>query len=170
MKSRLPFQIDAKAEDSRARAARIQTLHGELTTPVFMPVGTQATVKGQTRESLEESGAQIVLANTYHLMLRPGQEVFERFGGIHRFMGWEKPVLTDSGGYQVYSLAGSRRIDEEGATFESYVDCRSTRINPEISIGMQRSIGSDIMMAFDQCIDARAGGREAREAMGRTHR
>src|SRR5580704_1612792 len=116
----LNFTIDKASTGSRARAATFQTLHGEVQTPVFMPVGTQATVRAQTVESLKASGSRILLANTYHLLLRPGPEVFKKFGGIHRFMNWDGPVLTDSGGFQIFSLSGSRRISEAGAEFQSY--------------------------------------------------
>ncbi len=120
--ARLNFTLEREAGGSKARAATFQTLHGEVETPIFMPVGTQATVKAQTVDSLKATGARVLLANTYHLLLRPGPEVFKRFGGIHRFMNWDGPVLTDSGGYQIFSLAHSRVMNEEGARFQSYVD------------------------------------------------
>src|SRR5512141_1617976 len=120
--NRLPFTPEAETPETRARAATFQTIHGAVQTPIFMPVGTQATVKAQTVESLKISGARLLLANTYHLLLRPGVEVFKKFGGIHRFMNWDGPVLTDSGGYQIFSLPHSRALDEEGARFKSYVD------------------------------------------------
>ena len=119
---RLQFKLENTASGSRARATRFRTLHGEVKTPVFMPVGTQATVRGQTVGTLKQTGSQVLLANTYHLLLRPGAEVFQKFGGIHRFMNWDQPVLTDSGGFQIFSLPNSRRMNEEGASFQSYVD------------------------------------------------
>lgn len=168
--SRLQFRMAAHATDSRARAATFHTLHGEVSTPLFMPVGTQATVKAQLPEALEAAGSQILLANTYHLLLRPGPEVFHRVGGIHRFMNWERPVLTDSGGYQIFSLPHSRSMSEEGAVFQSYVDGRTILLSPELSISTQRAIGGDIMMALDQCIPSTADERTAREALVITHR
>ena len=147
--SRLHFQLEATATGSRARAARFRTLHNEVLTPLFMPVGTQATVKSQPVEVLEACGSQILLANTYHLLLRPGPEVFERSGGIHGFMRWDRSVLTDSGGYQIFSLPHSRAMSEKGAVFQSYVDGRSILLSPELSIRTQLSIGSDIMMVLD---------------------
>ncbi|RYD38186.1 MAG: tRNA guanosine(34) transglycosylase Tgt, partial [Verrucomicrobiaceae bacterium] len=168
--SRLHFQLQAQATGSRARAAVFRTLHNEVRTPLFMPVGTQATVKSQLPETLEQSGSQILLANTYHLLLRPGPEVFEKFGGIHRFMRWNKSVLTDSGGFQIFSLPHSRSMSEEGAVFQSYVDGKTILLSPEKSIATQRSIGSDIMMVLDQCIPSTAGKKEARAALEITQR
>jgi queuine tRNA-ribosyltransferase len=167
---RLPFTLEREATGSQARAARFTTRHGEVQTPVFMPVGTQATVKGQTIHSLKATGSRVLLANTFHLMLRPGPEVFRKFGGIHRFMNWDGPVLTDSGGFQIFSLPGARRMTEEGATFQSYVDGDLHLLSPETSIAMQRAIGSDIMMVLDQCIASTAGHAEAEAAMELTHR
>lgn len=168
--SRLNFQLEAVATGSRARAATFRTLHNEVKTPIFMPVGTQATVRSQTRETLKQTGAQVLLANTYHLLLRPGAEVFERFGGIHNFMKWDRSVLTDSGGFQVFSLPHARKMTEEGASFKSYVDGTKILLSPERSIGMQKAIGSDIMMVLDQCIPSTAGRAEAEAAMQLTHR
>jgi len=170
MDSRLPFRVEAVAPGSRARAAVFQTLHNEVQTPLFMPVGTQATVKAQLPQTLEESGSQILLANTYHLLLRPGVEVFQRFGGIHRFMSWGRSVLTDSGGYQIFSLPHSRSMTEEGAVFQSYTDGRTILLSPEVSIGAQLAIGSDIMMALDQCVPSTAEEPVARAAVERTRR
>jgi queuine tRNA-ribosyltransferase len=135
-----------------------------------MPVGTQATVKSQTVDTLKETGSSVLLANTYHLLLRPGPEVFRKLGGIHEFMKWDRPVLTDSGGFQIFSLPHSRRMDEEGAWFKSYVDGKMIFLSPETSIDMQKAIRSDIMMVLDQCIPATAGREEARAAMELTHR
>ncbi|MDB6069537.1 MAG: tgt 2, partial [Verrucomicrobiales bacterium] len=168
--SRLDFRLEAVADGSRARAAVFRTLHNEVLTPLFMPVGTQATVKAQLPEALESSGSQILLANTYHLLLRPGPEVFERLGGIHGFMKWDRSVLTDSGGFQIFSLPHSRNMSEEGAVFQSYVDGKSILLSPERSILTQRSIGSDIMMVLDQCIPSTADRRAARAALGITQR
>ncbi len=168
--SLLPFTLERECPGTRARAGRFRTLHGDVETPVFMPVGTQATVKAQTVESLREAGTRIVLANTYHLLLRPGPEVFRRFGGIHAFMKWEGPVLTDSGGFQIFSLPRERNMREEGAEFLSYVDGRMLLLSPESSIETQKAIGSDIMMALDQCIPSTAGYAEAEAAMHLTHR
>jgi queuine tRNA-ribosyltransferase len=168
--SRLPFTLEKKSTGSQARAARFQTLHGEVRTPVFMPVGTQATVKSQTVETLKTTGSSVLLANTYHLLLRPGPEVFKKFGGIHNFMKWDGPVLTDSGGFQIFSLPGERAMNEEGARFKSYVDGTMYLLSPESSIAMQRTIGSDIMMVLDQCIPSTAAYPEAETAMELTHR
>ncbi len=168
--SRLDFTLEHTAAGSGARAARFQTLHGEVQTPVFMPVGTQATVKGQTIHSLKATGSRVLLANTFHLLLRPGLEVFEKIGGIHRFMNWDGPVLTDSGGFQIFSLPTSRQMTEEGATFQSYVDGEVHLLSPESSIAMQKAIGSDIMMVLDQCIPATAPRAEAEAALELTHR
>ncbi len=168
--SRLDFKLEKTATGSRARAARFQTMHNEVLTPTFMPVGTHAAVRAQRREDVLESGAQVMLANTYHLMLRPGVEIFERFGGIHAFMNWPRSVLTDSGGFQIFSLPGSRSISEDGAEFRSYVDQTVMRLSPETSIAAQRSIGSDIMMVLDQCVPSTVDRSTARAAMELTHR
>ena len=168
--ARLNFTLEREAGGSKARAATFRTLHGEVQTPIFMPVGTQATVKAQTVDSLKATGARVLLANTYHLLLRPGLEVFKRFGGIHRFMNWDGPVLTDSGGYQIFSLAHSRVMNEEGARFQSYVDGQAHLLSPESSIAMQQAIGGDIMMALDQCIPSTAPYAQAEAAMHLTHR
>jgi len=166
--SRLNFAIQGESAGSKARAAMFQTLHGEVKTPVFMPVGTQATVKGQTVESLKATGARVLLVNTYHLLLRPGPEVLRKLGGIHCFMNWDGPVLSDSGGFQIFSLPHSRAMQEEGARFQSYVDGKSYLLSPESSIEIQKTIASDIMMALDQCIPATAG-RSAPSAPERNH-
>jgi len=168
--SRLNFRVEARCGGTRARVGRFTALHGEVVTPVFMPVGTRATVKSQTVETLKATGAQVLLANTYHLLLRPGPEVFRRFGGIHKFMNWDQPVLTDSGGFQIFSLHRSREMNEEGARFQSYIDGKSFMLTPELSIDMQKAIGSDIMMVLDQCIPSTAGHDEAKAAMELTHR
>ena len=168
--TRLSFQLEAEATGSRARAARFTTLHSEIQTPIFMPVGTQATVKGLTVEHLREAGSEVLLANTYHLLLRPGTEVFSHVGGIHKFMNWGGSVLTDSGGFQIFSLSNERDITEEGAAFCSYVDGTRIVLSPERSIEAQRAIGSDIMMVLDQCIPSTSGHAEATQAMHLTHR
>jgi queuine tRNA-ribosyltransferase len=168
--SRLNFQLDAQASDSHARATTFHTLHGTIQSPLFMPVGTQATVKAQTQESLNASGSQILLSNTYHLLLRPGPDVFTKLGGIHRFMNWPGSVLTDSGGYQIFSLPHSRSMTEKGAVFQSYVDGQRILLSPELSIQTQRAIGSDIMMVLDQCIPSTADEKTARAALQVTQR
>ena len=168
--NRLNFRVEAVATGSRARAATFETLHNTVRTPLFMPVGTQATVKAQLPQTLEDAGSQILLANTYHLLLRPGPEVFQRLGGIHGFMSWRRSVLTDSGGYQIFSLPHSRAMTEAGAVFQSYTDGRTILLSPELSIGTQRAIGSDIMMALDQCVPSTADEATVRAALGITHR
>lgn len=168
--SRLNFKLEATATGSRARAATFTTLHGPVQTPIFMPVGTQATVKNQTVESLKTAGSNVLLANTYHLLLRPGAEVMRKFGGIHKFMNWDRPVLTDSGGFQIFSLSHSREMNEKGARFLSYVDNRPILLTPELSIDMQKAINSDIMMVLDQCIESTATHKDAKAAMELTHR
>ncbi len=168
--SRLQFQLDAQASGSRARATTFHTLHGTIRSPLFMPVGTQATVKAQTQETLHASGSQILLANTYHLLLRPGPDVFSKLGGIHKFMKWPGSVLTDSGGYQIFSLPHSREMTEKGAVFQSYVDGQRILLSPELSIQTQRAIGSDIMMVLDQCIPSTADEKAARAALQITQR
>ncbi|MEA3209366.1 MAG: queuine tRNA-ribosyltransferase [Chthoniobacter sp.] len=168
--SRLHFCLEAEATGSRARAGTFRTLHNEVQTPLFMPVGTKATVKAQLTQTLEDAGSQILLANTYHLLLRPGPEVFRRTGGIHGFMSWKRSVLTDSGGFQIYSLPHSRSMSEAGAVFQSYLDGRLILLSPEVSIETQKAIGSDIMMALDQCIPSTADEPTARAALGITQR
>lgn len=167
---RLNFKLEATATGSRARAGTFRTLHNEVKTPLFMPVGTQATVKAQTFDTLLDSGSQILLANTYHLLLRPGPEVFKSFGGIHKFTGWEKSFLTDSGGFQIFSLPHARNMKEEGAEFRSYVDGKVHLLSPETSIGTQIAIGSDIMMVLDQCIPSTADKVTAQAALEITYR
>jgi queuine tRNA-ribosyltransferase len=166
---RLKFRLDAQSPDSRARAGTFRTLHNEVQTPVFMPVGTKATVKAQLPRTLEEAGTQIVLANTYHLLLRPGSEVFRRIGGIHRFMSWDRAILTDSGGFQIFSLLHAHSMSEEGAVFQSYLDGRTILLSPELSVETQKAIGSDIMMALDHCIVSSADEKMARAATEMTH-
>jgi len=170
MKHLLGFQLEATAQGSRARAGRFRTQHNEVLTPLFMPVGTHATVRSQRVESLEASGSQILLANTYHLLLRPGLDVFRKMNGIHRFMNWNKSVLTDSGGFQIFSLPRSRKMTEEGAQFQSYIDGERILLTPELSIAAQQAIGSDIMMVLDQCVPGTVDHTEAKRAMELTTR
>jgi queuine tRNA-ribosyltransferase len=167
---RLGFQVLKESSGCAARTATFTTLHGRVETPIFMPVGTQATVKGLTPESLKTVGSNVLLANTYHLMLRPGVEVFKKFGGIHRFMNWDRPVLTDSGGFQIFSLSNERKITEEGAKFKSYIDGKTFLLSPEESIAVQKAIGSDIMMVLDECVPSTSSHSNARRAMLLTHR
>jgi len=148
------FKFDLLQTDPKsfARRGRIQTRRGVIETPIFMPVGTQATVKAMLPEGLKDIGAQIILANTYHLFLRPGHELIHRLGGLHAFMNWDRPVLTDSGGFQVFSLGDLRKITEEGVRFQSHLDGSSHELTPESSIAIQEALGADIIMAFDECI------------------
>ncbi|MBE0599324.1 MAG: tRNA guanosine(34) transglycosylase Tgt [Desulfuromonadales bacterium] len=150
----MSFSFDLLQTDPRssARRGRISTRRGAIETPVFMPVGTQATVKAVLPETLLEIGAQVILANTYHLFLRPGHERVQRLGGLHKFMHWPRPILTDSGGFQVFSLGKLRRISEEGVTFQSHLDGSTQVLTPESSIAVQEALGADILMAFDECI------------------
>ncbi len=154
----------------RARLGRLETPHGTIDTPQFMPVGTQATVKALTPGDLRAAGAQVILGNTYHLALRPTAEVIARLGGLHRFMSWDGPILTDSGGFQVFSLAHLRRIDDDGVTFASHLDGSEQRLTPERAIEIQELLGSDIAMTFDQPVDPALPHAEVQTAMERTHR
>jgi len=147
----LEFRITHKATDYRARAGEIKTPHGDFETPVFMPVGTQGSVKAVSPEDLNEAGVKIILSNTYHLYLRPGHHVIGRLGGLHRFMNWSGPILTDSGGFQVYSLTPLRKLSEEGVTFQSHIDGSRHFIGPEEAVDIQETLGADIIMAFDEC-------------------
>lgn len=162
------FAFTLVAKQERARAGTFTTPHGELLTPVFAPVGTQATVKAITPAQLNELDASLVLANTYHLYLRPGDELVKALGGLHHFMNWPKPMLTDSGGYQVFSLANNRKIDEEGVTFKSHIDGSTHRLTPEKSIAIQENLGADIIMAFDECAPP-YDRQYSQRAMARTH-
>ena len=147
----MSIRFELLGEDGRARRGRLHTPHGVVETPVFMPVGTQATVKGLTPEQVREAGAQIILGNTYHLTLRPGDEVIADLGGLHRFMAWNGPILTDSGGFQIYSLAPTRRIDDRAAVFRSHIDGTQIELTPERAIAIQENLGSDIAMCLDEC-------------------
>lgn len=192
------FDILSRDPHSRARAGVIQTAHGAIETPVFMPVGTQATVKTMTTDDLKATGAQIILGNTYHLYLRPGAEVIAEFGGLHGFMGWDRPIMTDSGGFQVFSLGSAlrdgvgkigdifpdedprrverpageplTRIDEEGVTFKSHLDGSTHRLTPQSSIKIQALLGADFILAFDECTSPLDDFAYTRQAMERTHR
>lgn len=162
------FSFELQAKNGRARAGLFHTPHGDLHTPVFAPVGTQATVKAVTPAQLAEIGASLVLANTYHLYLRPGHELVAEMGGLHRFMNWPHPILTDSGGFQVFSLEGTRKVDDDGVTFKSHLDGSIHRFTPEKSIEIQEALGADIIMAFDEC--APPHDRDyIQAAMQRTH-
>ncbi len=151
MKSALNFTISAKSRECGARLGRVETLHGHFDTPAFMPVGTRASVKGILPELVRQTGSQILLNNTYHLLLRPGPELIRTMGGVHRFMNWNGPILTDSGGYQAYSLADANAVDDDGVTFRSHIDGSMVRLTPERAIEVQNMLGPDIMMAFDDC-------------------
>lgn len=162
------FEYEIIARQGRARAGVFHTPHGNLPTPVFAPVGTQAVVKTLTPAQLSELGASLVLANTYHLYLRPGDELVAEMGGLHTFMHWPRPLLTDSGGYQVFSLAQTRKVDKDGVTFKSHVDGSTHRFTPEKSIAIQENLGADIIMAFDECADPN-DHTYIPKAMERTH-
>ena len=167
----LRFELSHRDRDSKARAGKITTDHGEILTPIFMPVGTVGSVKAVTQQQLkDEVKAQIILGNTYHLYLRPGLDVLEKAGGLHRFNGWDRPILTDSGGYQVFSLAGTRKIKEEGVTFQSHIDGSKHLFAPENVMDIQRSIGGDIIMAFDECPPGGSEFNYAKKSMELTHR
>lgn len=167
----LSFKIAAIDSRSKARIATITTDHGEIQTPIFMPVGTVGSVKAVTQRQLaEEVDAQIILGNTYHLYLRPGTEVLEAAGGLHRFMDWQRPILTDSGGYQVFSLAAKRKLTEEGALFQSHIDGSKHLFTPEKVMDIQRSIGADIIMAFDECPPYPSEYAYVKKSMALTHR
>lgn len=167
----MKFTLQATDPLTKARAGRMETAHGAIETPIFMPVGTAGTVKAvQQRELTESVGAQIILGNTYHLYLRPGLDVLQKAGGLHRFMGWERPILTDSGGYQVYSLTEVRKIREEGVTFRSHIDGSKHLFTPENVMDTQRIIGADIVMAFDECTPYPCDYGYASRSLDMTHR
>jgi len=167
----MQFTLEATDPASKARAGKMTLAHGEVETPIFMPVGTAGTVKGVHQHELaEDIEAQIILGNTYHLYLRPGLEVLEAAGGLHKFIGWDKPILTDSGGYQVYSLADTRKIKEEGVHFKSHIDGRKLFFSPEVAVDVQRTIGADIIMAFDECTPYPCDYDYAKRSMHMTHR
>jgi queuine tRNA-ribosyltransferase len=164
------FQVTKHDGTTQARCGRLETAHGHISTPVFMPVGTRATVKGLTPEMLRAAGTEILLANTYHLALRPGAETIASLGGLHEFMAWDGPILTDSGGFQVFSLAELGAIDDEGVTFKSHIDGRSIRLDPPGVVAIQEQLGADIIMAFDQCPALPADEKTLRTAVDRTVR
>ncbi len=167
----MEFIIQHTDKASKARTGVLKTAHGEIETPIFMPVGTAGSVKAvHQRELKEDIAAQIILGNTYHLYLRPGLEILQKAGGLHKFNGWDKPMLTDSGGYQVYSLSGTRKIKEEGVTFKSHIDGSTHIFSPEGVMDIQRKIGADIIMAFDECTPYPCAYEYARQSMDMTHR
>ncbi len=161
------FGFTLHTADGAARLGTVRTLHGDIRTPAFMPVGTVGTVKGLYLNQVEEAGADIILGNTYHLMLRPGAEQVAKLGGLHKFIGWERPILTDSGGFQVFSLGAMRKISEQGVEFSSPVDGDRVLLDPEISMRVQRDLGADIVMVFDECTPYEIDGRPATEAEAR---
>lgn len=162
------FEILKKDPKSRARAGKLYTSHGVINTPAFMPVGTQGTVKSVTPLQLKELGAEIMLSNTYHLFLRPGHELIKKFGGIHKFISWDKPMLTDSGGFQIFSLGGLRKLTDEGATFTSHIDGKKHLLTPERIMEIELAIGADIIMALDECAPYPCEKKQARVAVERT--
>lgn len=164
------FKLQKKDRTSGARLGTISTSHGEINTPIFMPVGTQGTVKGLLPETVRDLGAEIILGNTYHLYLRPGHDLIRDFGGLHRFMNWHKPILTDSGGFQVYSLGALRKISEEGVAFQSHIDGSRHFISPEFAIEIQEALGADIMMCFDECTPYPADVDYTRKSLDLTNR
>ena len=166
----MSFAFEVTHTDAGARRGRMHTAHGIVETPAFMPVGTQGAVKGVTHRDLESLGAEILLSNTYHLYLRPGDDLIARLGGLHRFIGWSKPILTDSGGYQVFSLAARRTIDEQGAHFKSHLDGSAHLLTPEKATDIQAQLGSDIAMVLDECLAHPAAFELARHSMERTLR
>lgn len=167
----MKFTLQATDPGSAARAGELQTDHGVIQTPIFMPVGTVGTVKGVPQQDLAGTiNADIILGNTYHLYLRPGMDTLQKAGGLHTFMGWERPILTDSGGYQVYSLSDNRKISEEGVKFKSHIDGSAHFFSPESAVDIQRKIGADIIMAFDECPPYPCDYGYARESMEMTHR
>jgi queuine tRNA-ribosyltransferase len=162
------FKLIHQEKNSKARLGKLTTAHGEIDTPCFMPVGTQGTVKTLSPKELEECGAQILLSNAYHLFLRPGREVIRKAGGLHKFMSWEKPILTDSGGYQIFSLALLRKVNDEGVEFQSHIDGLKHFLTPEEVITIQRDFGSDIVMPLDECVHYPCAKDHARIAIERT--
>ncbi len=166
----LTFELIKKSGNLKARRGRITTCHGVIETPVFMPVGTQAAVKALKTDDLKEIGSRIILSNTYHLYLRPGHELIKEAGGLHKFMNWDRPILTDSGGFQVFSLGKMRKISEEGVTFQSHIDGSRHMLTPEKAVEIQTALGSDIMMGFDECAPYPADRRYIRDSLERTTR
>ncbi|AFS78075.1 queuine tRNA-ribosyltransferase Tgt [Gottschalkia acidurici 9a] len=166
----IKYELIKECSQTKARLGKIHTPHGSFDTPMFMPVGTKATVKAMTPEELKDIGSQIILGNTYHLYLRPGHELIEEAGGLHKFMNWDRPILTDSGGFQVFSLGGLRSIKEQGVEFRSHIDGSKHLITPEKSIEIQNSLGSDIMMAFDECVPYPSDWHYTKASLERTTR
>ena len=167
----MKFTLETTDPNSSARAGKIETAHGSIETPIFMPVGTLGTVKSVHQHELKsEVKAQIILGNTYHLYLRPGMDILQQAGGLHKFIGWDRPILTDSGGYQVYSLSHRRKIKEEGVTFQSHIDGSRHMFTPENVMDVQRQIGADIIMAFDECTPYPCEYNYAKKSLGMTHR
>ncbi|TJX16129.1 tRNA guanosine(34) transglycosylase Tgt [Tissierella creatinini] len=166
----IKFDLLKESQDSKARLGLIHTPHGDIETPIFMPVGTRATVKAMTPEEVKGLGAQIILSNTYHLYLKPGHELVKDAGGLHKFMNWDGPILTDSGGFQVFSLGDLRKIKEEGVEFRSHIDGSKHFLSPEKSIEIQNALGSDIMMAFDECAPYPSSYEYVKQSMERTTR
>ena len=164
------FTLEKKSSQCKARTGTIETNHGVIKTPVFMPVGTRATVKAMNNDELKSIGSQIILSNTYHLYLKPGQEIIRKADGLHKFMNWDKPILTDSGGFQVFSLSKTRKITEEGVQFRSHIDGSKHFISPEKSMEIQNDLGSDIMMAFDECVPYPASYEYTEDSIKRTLR
>ncbi|MBI4436803.1 MAG: tRNA guanosine(34) transglycosylase Tgt [Candidatus Omnitrophica bacterium] len=164
-----PFQIVSHDTATKARIGKLQTAHGEIETPCFMPCGTQGTVKALSSEELETLGAQMILSNAYHLYLRPGEKIFQNVGGLHAFMNWKGAMLTDSGGFQIFSLAPLRKVTDEGLSFQSHIDGSKQFVTPEKIIQFQRLLGSDIAMVLDECTAYPSGRKETEEAMRRTH-
>lgn len=164
------FTLEKKSSQCKARTGTIETNHGVIKTPVFMPVGTRSTVKAMNNDELKSIGSQIILSNTYHLYLKPGQEIIRKADGLHKFMNWDRPILTDSGGFQVFSLSKTRKITEEGVQFRSHIDGSKHFISPEKSMEIQNDLGSDIMMAFDECVPYPASYEYTEDSMKRTLR
>jgi queuine tRNA-ribosyltransferase len=162
------FRVDARCGRTRARAGVLETAHGPVKTPAFMPVGTRATVKAMAPFELKAIGAQIILSNTYHLYLRPGPEIIAEAGGLHRFMGWDRPILTDSGGFQVFSLSDLRKVTDEGVHFQSHIDGSRHFLTPELAVKIQEQLGSDIAMCFDECVPYPCSEKESANAVDRT--
>lgn len=170
MESAISFELERTCPWSGARVGKLTTPHGAINTPVFMPVGTQSTVKTMCMDQVDATGSQIILSNAYHLYLRPGHKLIERAGGLHKFMSWPKPILTDSGGFQVFSLSNSRTMQEHGVAFKDYISGQQHFIGPPKSMEIQNSIGADIIMAFDHCVKNPATLEQAEQAMQTTHR
>src|SRR5215217_4229522 len=166
----LSFEVQSRDPNTRARTGLITTAHGPIETPVFMPVGTRGTVKALTPDEVRDHGAQIILGNTYHLYLQPGHELIARMGGLHRFMGWDGPILTDSGGFQVFSLEGLRTIEEQGVEFRSHFDGAYHTFTPESVMRIERNLGADVIMQFDHVVPGQSAFDVAEDAMHRSVR